>query len=53
MEGDRDFIMSPALVQEHQDVLSALTMTLSTLLKEFKGYYCKQWDLQAPPGERS
>ncbi|KAG6327997.1 hypothetical protein ID866_11092 [Astraeus odoratus] len=47
MEGDRDFTVLPALTQEHQDALSALTMTLSALLKEFKGYHCEQWDLQA------
>ncbi|KAG6327266.1 hypothetical protein ID866_11823 [Astraeus odoratus] len=47
MEGDRDFVVLPALTQEHQDVLGALTMTLSALLKEFKGYHHEQWDLQA------
>ncbi|KAG6326999.1 hypothetical protein ID866_12090, partial [Astraeus odoratus] len=42
-----DFTVLPALAQEHRDMLSALMMTLSTLLKEFKGYCCDQWDLQA------
>ncbi|KAG6325760.1 hypothetical protein ID866_13329, partial [Astraeus odoratus] len=42
-----DFTVPPALVQEHRDVLGALMTTLSTLLKEFKGYCHDQWDLQA------
>ncbi|KAG6328835.1 hypothetical protein ID866_10254 [Astraeus odoratus] len=46
-EGESDFMVSPALAQEHRDVLSTLMMTLSALLKEFKRYCCKQWDLQA------
>ncbi|KAG6326070.1 hypothetical protein ID866_13019 [Astraeus odoratus] len=33
-------------MQEHRDTLGAL-MTLSALLKEFKGYCCEQWDLHA------
>ncbi|KAG6327855.1 hypothetical protein ID866_11234 [Astraeus odoratus] len=44
-DGKGDFMVPLALVQEHRDVLSALTMTLSALLKEFKGYHCEQWDL--------
>ncbi|KAG6328709.1 hypothetical protein ID866_10380 [Astraeus odoratus] len=46
-EGEGDFTVLPALAQEHQDALGALTMTLSALLKEFKGYCHEQWDLQA------
>ncbi|KAG6327586.1 hypothetical protein ID866_11503, partial [Astraeus odoratus] len=46
-DGEGDFVVLPALVQEHWDVLGALTMTLSALLKEFKGYHHDQWDLQA------
>ncbi|KAG6326038.1 hypothetical protein ID866_13051, partial [Astraeus odoratus] len=45
--GKEDFMVPPALAQEHRDTLGTLTMTLSVLLKEFKGYHCKQWDLQA------
>ncbi|KAG6327086.1 hypothetical protein ID866_12003, partial [Astraeus odoratus] len=44
-DSEGDFTVPPALVQEHRDVLGALTMTLSTLLKEFKGYRHEQWDL--------
>ncbi|KAG6330403.1 hypothetical protein ID866_8688 [Astraeus odoratus] len=47
VEGDGDFTVLPALPQEHRDALGALMMTLSTLLKEFKGYCHEQWDLQA------
>ncbi|KAG6327628.1 hypothetical protein ID866_11460 [Astraeus odoratus] len=36
-----------ALVEEHRDAFGALMMTLGMLLKEFKGYHCKQWYLQA------
>ncbi|KAG6328926.1 hypothetical protein ID866_10163 [Astraeus odoratus] len=46
-DSEGDFTVLPALVQEHRDVFGALTTTLSTLLKEFKGYCCDQWDLQA------
>ncbi|KAG6327155.1 hypothetical protein ID866_11934 [Astraeus odoratus] len=46
-DGEGDFAVLPALVQEHRDALGALTTTLSTLLKEFKGYCHDQWDLQA------
>ncbi|KAG6328094.1 hypothetical protein ID866_10995 [Astraeus odoratus] len=46
-EGEGDFAVPPALTQEHRDMLSTLMMTLSTLLKEFKGYCPEQWDLQA------
>ncbi|KAG6327923.1 hypothetical protein ID866_11166 [Astraeus odoratus] len=46
-EGEGDFAVLPALAQEHTDVLGTLTMTLSVLLKEFKGYCHEQWDLQA------
>ncbi|KAG6327327.1 hypothetical protein ID866_11762 [Astraeus odoratus] len=46
-DGKGDFAVLPALAQEHRDVLSALTMTLSVLLKEFRGYHHDQWDLQA------
>ncbi|KAG6330731.1 hypothetical protein ID866_8360 [Astraeus odoratus] len=46
-EGDGDFAVPLALVQEHRDALGALTMTLSMLLKEFKGYCHEQWDLHA------
>ncbi|KAG6326889.1 hypothetical protein ID866_12200, partial [Astraeus odoratus] len=46
-EGECDFAVPPALTQEHRDMLSALMTTLSALLKEFKGYCHKQWDLQA------
>ncbi|KAG6328282.1 hypothetical protein ID866_10807, partial [Astraeus odoratus] len=42
-----DFMVLLALVQEHRDTLGALMMTLSMLLKEFKGYCHDQWDLQA------
>ncbi|KAG6327360.1 hypothetical protein ID866_11729 [Astraeus odoratus] len=45
--GKGDFAVLPALAQEHRDMLSALTTTLSMLLKEFKGYRHDQWDLQA------
>ncbi|KAG6326981.1 hypothetical protein ID866_12108 [Astraeus odoratus] len=45
--GKGDFTVPPALVQEHRDMLGTLTTTLSVLLKEFKGYHHKQWDLQA------
>ncbi|KAG6327790.1 hypothetical protein ID866_11299 [Astraeus odoratus] len=45
--GKGDFVVPPALVQEHRDTLGALTTTLSVLLKEFKGYCHDQWDLQA------
>ncbi|KAG6326555.1 hypothetical protein ID866_12534 [Astraeus odoratus] len=44
-DGEGDFVVPPALMQEHRDALGALTMTLSTLLKEFKGYRREQWDL--------
>ncbi|KAG6325979.1 hypothetical protein ID866_13110 [Astraeus odoratus] len=43
--GERDFMVLLALMQEHRDTLGALMMTLSTLLKEFRGYRHKQWDL--------
>ncbi|KAG6326042.1 hypothetical protein ID866_13047 [Astraeus odoratus] len=43
--GEGDFTVPPALMQEQRDMLGTLTMTLSTLLKEFKGYCHKQWDL--------
>ncbi|KAG6327962.1 hypothetical protein ID866_11128 [Astraeus odoratus] len=33
-----DFMVPPALVQKHRDMLGTLIMTLSALLKEFKGY---------------
>ncbi|KAG6325892.1 hypothetical protein ID866_13197 [Astraeus odoratus] len=46
-DGEGDFVIPPALMQEHRYALGALTTTLSTLLKEFKGYNCEQWDLQA------
>ncbi|KAG6326690.1 hypothetical protein ID866_12399 [Astraeus odoratus] len=46
-DGEGDFAVLPALMQEHRDTLSALTMTLSALLKEFKGYRREQWDLHA------
>ncbi|KAG6328034.1 hypothetical protein ID866_11055, partial [Astraeus odoratus] len=46
-DSEGDFTVLLALVQEHRDALSALTMTLSTLLKEFRGYHHKQWDLHA------
>ncbi|KAG6328051.1 hypothetical protein ID866_11038 [Astraeus odoratus] len=46
-EGKGDFVVPPALMQEHRDMLGALMMTLSMLLKEFKGYHHDQWDLQA------
>ncbi|KAG6326726.1 hypothetical protein ID866_12363 [Astraeus odoratus] len=46
-DGEGDFAVPPALELEHRDLLSALTMTLSTLLKEFRGYRHDQWDLQA------
>ncbi|KAG6327577.1 hypothetical protein ID866_11512, partial [Astraeus odoratus] len=46
-EGEGDFMVLPALMQEHRDMLGTLMMTLSALLKEFKGYHCDQWDLQA------
>ncbi|KAG6328373.1 hypothetical protein ID866_10716 [Astraeus odoratus] len=45
--GEGDFVVPPALVQEHRDTLSTLMTTLSALLKEFKGYCHEQWDLQA------
>ncbi|KAG6328484.1 hypothetical protein ID866_10605 [Astraeus odoratus] len=38
-DGKGDFAVLLALVQEHRDVLSTLMMTLSMLLKEFKGYH--------------
>ncbi|KAG6328818.1 hypothetical protein ID866_10271 [Astraeus odoratus] len=44
---DNDFAVPAVLAEEHRDVLSALTTTLSALLKEFKGYHHEQWDLQA------
>ncbi|KAG6328765.1 hypothetical protein ID866_10324 [Astraeus odoratus] len=47
VEGEGNFVVLQALVQEHRDMLGALMMTLSTLLKEFKGYHHEQWDLQA------
>ncbi|KAG6331894.1 hypothetical protein ID866_7195, partial [Astraeus odoratus] len=46
-DGEGDFMVLPALAQEHRDMLSTLMMTLSVLLKEFKGYCHDQWDLQA------
>ncbi|KAG6327566.1 hypothetical protein ID866_11523 [Astraeus odoratus] len=46
-DGEGDFVVPPALAQEHRDALGALTTTLSALLKEFKGYCHDQWDLQA------
>ncbi|KAG6326357.1 hypothetical protein ID866_12732 [Astraeus odoratus] len=46
-DSEGDFMVPPALAQEHRDALSTLMMTLSTLLKEFRGYHCDQWDLQA------
>ncbi|KAG6332168.1 hypothetical protein ID866_6920 [Astraeus odoratus] len=46
-DGEGDFAVLPALAQEHRDMLSTLTMTLSVLLKEFRGYCHDQWDLQA------
>ncbi|KAG6329201.1 hypothetical protein ID866_9891 [Astraeus odoratus] len=46
-EGDEDFVVPAALMEEHWDALGALTMTLSALLKEFEGYHHEQWDLQA------
>ncbi|KAG6328535.1 hypothetical protein ID866_10554 [Astraeus odoratus] len=46
-DGKEDFVVLPALTQEHRDALSALMTTLSALLKEFKGYCHEQWDLQA------
>ncbi|KAG6328112.1 hypothetical protein ID866_10977 [Astraeus odoratus] len=46
-DGKGDFTVLLALAQEHRDVLSALMMSLSTLLKQFKGYCHDQWDLQA------
>ncbi|KAG6327164.1 hypothetical protein ID866_11925 [Astraeus odoratus] len=46
-DGEGDFAVPPALAQEHRDVLGTLTKTLSTLLKEFRGYCHDQWDLQA------
>ncbi|KAG6327737.1 hypothetical protein ID866_11352 [Astraeus odoratus] len=46
-DDEGDFTVLPALAQEHRDTLGALMMTLSTLLKEFKGYHRNQWDLQA------
>ncbi|KAG6326493.1 hypothetical protein ID866_12596, partial [Astraeus odoratus] len=46
-DGEGDFAVPPALAQEHRDALGALMTTLSTLLKEFKGYCHDQWDLQA------
>ncbi|KAG6328397.1 hypothetical protein ID866_10692 [Astraeus odoratus] len=46
-EGEGNFMVLLALMQEHRDALSALMMTLSVLLKEFKGYCHDQWDLQA------
>ncbi|KAG6328382.1 hypothetical protein ID866_10707 [Astraeus odoratus] len=36
-EGEGDFMVPLALTQEHRDMLSTLMMTLSALLKEFKG----------------
>ncbi|KAG6328791.1 hypothetical protein ID866_10298 [Astraeus odoratus] len=42
-----NFMVLLALVQEHRDMLSTLTTTLSTLLKEFKGDCHEQWDLHA------
>ncbi|KAG6325958.1 hypothetical protein ID866_13131 [Astraeus odoratus] len=45
-EGEGNFAVLLVLMQEHRDMLSTLTMTLSVLLKEFKGYCHKQWDLQ-------
>ncbi|KAG6327898.1 hypothetical protein ID866_11191 [Astraeus odoratus] len=44
-DSEGDFVVLPALMQEHRDVLGALMTTLSALLKEFKGYCHKQWDL--------
>ncbi|KAG6328164.1 hypothetical protein ID866_10925 [Astraeus odoratus] len=46
-DDEGDFTVLLALTQEHRDALGALTTTLSALLKEFKGYHHKQWDLQA------
>ncbi|KAG6326348.1 hypothetical protein ID866_12741 [Astraeus odoratus] len=46
-DGEGDFMVPPALAQEHRDMLGALMTTLSTLLKEFKGYCHEQWDLHA------
>ncbi|KAG6328273.1 hypothetical protein ID866_10816 [Astraeus odoratus] len=43
--GEGGFAILLALVQEHRDILSALMTTFSALLKEFKGYCHKQWDL--------
>ncbi|KAG6329825.1 hypothetical protein ID866_9264 [Astraeus odoratus] len=46
-DGEGDSVVLPALAQEHRDALGTLTTTLSMLLKEFRGYHCKQWDLHA------
>ncbi|KAG6327941.1 hypothetical protein ID866_11148, partial [Astraeus odoratus] len=46
-DDEGDFVVLLALMQEHRDMLSAWTTTLSVLLKEFKGYHHEQWDLQA------
>ncbi|KAG6331079.1 hypothetical protein ID866_8009, partial [Astraeus odoratus] len=46
-EDDGDFTVLAALTEEHRDELGTLMTTVSALLKEFKGYCYKQWDLQA------
>ncbi|KAG6330087.1 hypothetical protein ID866_9002 [Astraeus odoratus] len=46
-EVEDDFTVLAHLTEEYGDMLGTLMTTLSALLKEFKGYHCKQWDLQA------
>ncbi|KAG6331532.1 hypothetical protein ID866_7559 [Astraeus odoratus] len=46
-DGEGDFMVLLALTQKHRDALGTLTMTLSVLLKEFRGYCHEQWDLDA------